>query len=211
MTPETEPQATEGKSKKTFSALTMEEAIRLVPAEDLLPWNLTTSPRSPSAFLLDTLRRLESFELFSSEAAKVMLTDVLLAEIVPNYPDLKVWKSAPHDSPTVSGVADYLIAPKRAYMKSPLLCAIEAKKDDFEKGQIQCVAEMAVCQQNNRRDGREIDVYGIVSNGQGWVFYRLTQSREVFVSGLFTTNDLPALLGALDFVCAASAANVSPT
>lgn len=201
---------TDGRGKRTFSALTMEEAIRLVPAEDLAPWGLDAPPRPPSEILLNTLHRLESFELFASEAAKVMLTDVILAEIVPDYPRLKVWKSAPLESPTVAGVADYLIAPKRAYIKTPLLCAIEAKKDDFEMGQIQCVAEMAVCQQNNRRDGHETEVYGIVSNGQGWVFYRLTRALEVLVSGLFTTNDLPKLLGALDHVCAACAANVPP-
>ena len=201
-------QALTGRAKRTFSALTMEEAIRLVPAEDLLPWDLTTPPRPPSAILINTLHRLESFELFSSEAAKVMLTDVILAEIVPEYPQLKVWKSAPLDSPLVSGVADYLIAPKRAYIKTPLLCAIEAQKDDFEQGQIQCVAEMAICQQNNRRDGQDTEAYGIVSNGQGWVFYWLTRNQQVFVSGLFTTNDLPTLLGALDHVCAGCAANV---
>lgn len=113
-------QVSTGRAKRTFSALTMEEAIRLVPAEDLLSWDLTTPPRPPSTVLLDTLHRLESFELFSSEAAKVMLTDVILAEIVPEYLQLKVWKSAPLDSPTVSGVADYLIAPKRAYIKTTL-------------------------------------------------------------------------------------------
>ncbi len=57
---------------------------------------------------------------------------------------------------------------------------------------------MAVCQQSNIRDGHETEVYGIVSNGQGWVFYRLTRTPEVYVSGLFTMNHLPELLGALE-------------
>ena len=67
---------------------------------------------------------------------------------------------------------------------------------------------MAVCRENNRRDGHESDVYGIVSNGQVWVFYRLTLAPEVFVSGLYTVDELPKLLGVLDHVCAACAANV---
>ena len=107
-----------------------------------------------------------------------------------------------------SGVADYLIAPKRAYIKTPLLCAIEAKRDDFEKGQVQCIAEMAACRGNNVRDGHSIDSYGIVSNGQGWAFYKLTTQNEVLVSVLFSSGDLPKLLGVLDFVCAACAQNV---
>ena len=73
---------------------------------------------------------------------------------------------------------------------------------------MQCIAEMAACRDNNKRDGHTMTVYGIVSSGQVWVFYQLTTSNEVFVSGAFTTEDLPKLLGVLDFVCAACARNV---
>ena len=76
--------------KRTFPALTMGEAIRLVPAEDLTPWKQEMPPHPPSVILLDNLRRRESFELFASEAAKVMLIDTILAEIVPTYPRLNV-------------------------------------------------------------------------------------------------------------------------
>ncbi|GAB4460511.1 MAG: hypothetical protein OHK0029_24610 [Armatimonadaceae bacterium] len=67
---------------------------------------------------------------------------------------------------------------------------------------------MAICQQNNTRDGHETTIHGIVSNGQGWVFYRLTRTPEIFASGLFTTNDLPKLLGALDYICAECVTNI---
>lgn len=194
--------------KRSFSGLTLKEAMELIPAQDIAKWTLEATARPPSDVLLAILRRLDSFDLVGSEPAKVMLIDTLLGEIVPLYPQLKVWKGEALESGTVTGTADYLIAPRRAFVDKPLLCAIEAKRDDFEAGQIQCIAEMAVCQQNNSRSGLETDVYGIVSNGQGWVFYRLTQASEILVSGLFTTNDLPTLLGALDHVCAACAAYV---
>ena len=164
--------------------------------------------RAPSDILLANLQRLESFSLTTSEAAKVMLIDTLIAEIVPLYPRLKVWKGEPLEAGTVGGVADYLIAQDYGYVETPLLCAIEAKRDDFEQGETQCIAEMAVCQQNNARDGHDTEVHGIVSNGQGWVFYRLTRTPEVFVSGLFTMNRLPELLGAIDHVIAACADNI---
>ena len=45
-------------------------------------------------------------ELLSSEAARMMLIDTILAEIVPDYPRLKVWKAAPLITETVAGVAD---------------------------------------------------------------------------------------------------------
>ncbi len=194
--------------KRSFSGLTLKEAMELVPAQDVARWDIDAPERAPSDVLLAVLRRLDSFDLVGSEPAKVMLIDTLLGEIVPLYPQIKVWKGEPLEAGTVAGIADYLVAPRRAYVDTPLLCAIEAKRDDFEAGQTQCIAEMAACRQNNHRAGLDTEVYGIVSNGQGWVFYRLTQTPEVFVSGLFTANDLPKLLGALDHVCAVCAANV---
>ncbi len=180
----------------------------LIPAENLTPWKIDVGERAPSSVLQTNLSRMQSFMLSASEAAKLLLIDALLLEVVPDYPALQVWKAAPLKSDTVFGVADYLVTPKRAYLKTPLLCAIEAKRDDFDAGAVQCVAEMAACRDNNTRDGHRLDVYGIVSNGQGWVFYKLSSSNEVFVSGLFTTEDMPKLLGVLHFVCAACAQNV---
>ena len=194
--------------KFNFSGLTMKQAMALIPAQNLIRWPLVAPIKPPTPLLLEYLERMQAFELLTSEAAKISLIDPILLEILPNYPVLKVWKAEPLEAETVIGVADYLVAPKRAYMETPLLCAIEAKRDDFEKGQIQCVAEMAACRENNMGDGHTGDVHGIVSNGQGWVFYKLTYGGEVWVSGLFTTEDLPKLLGVLDLVCGACAQNV---
>ena len=147
----------------------------------------------------------------SSEAAKVMLIDTVLAEIVPLYSGLKVWKGEPLEAGLVGGVADYLIARDYGYVETPLLCAVEAKLDDFVQGEIQCIGEMTACRDNNIRDGHDLEVHGIVSNGQVWVFYRLTRTPEVWVSGFFTMNRLPELLGALDYVIAACADNIPRT
>lgn len=195
-------------ARRNFSGLTLKDAMELVPVRETTRWDLFAPDRLPSETLLTMLERFESFALTSSEAAKVMLIDVVLAEIISLYPQIKVWKEETLEIGEIGGVADYLIAPRRAYVETPLLCAIEAKRDDFYAGEIQCIAEMAVCQQNNSRDGHETEVYGIVSNGQVWVFYHLTRAPEVFVSGAFTMNRLPELLGALDHVIAACAANI---
>ena len=200
--------------KLNFSGLTLKQALQMVPTQNLSAWEINVPEKPPTDILHANLNRLQSFELFRSEAAKVMLIDTLLAEVVPNYPALKVWKAAPLEAEKVMGVADYLIAPKRAYVETPLLCAIEAKRDDFDMGEVQCIAgcpllgAMTACRDNNKRDGHTMDVYGIVSNGQGWVFYKLTTENEVFVSPLFSSGDLPKLLGVLNAVCAACAKNV---
>ena len=118
----------------------------------------------------------------NSELAKTLLIDALLWEIVPLHPNLKVWKAAPLETDTMAGTADYLITPKMAYITTPLLGVAEAKRDDFVRGRAQCVAEMVVCLQNNRQAGYAIDILGIVSNGQDWQFYKLTQDGKVFAT-----------------------------
>jgi len=196
------------KQKQNYSAMTLEEAMKLIGRDTLTAWQLNAPPHPPSDTLKEILRRLESFDLLSSEPAKMLLIDALFVEIVPLHPSLKVWKEAILNTDTLTGVADYVIAPKRAYMATPLLCVAEAKKDDFAKGRIQCLAEMAACRWNNQQRGQVIDVYGIVSNGQAWQFYKLCQAGDAFETGLYTTEFLPELLSALDYICTECAKNI---
>lgn len=184
------------------------------PQAGFQEWRIEAASRPPSAFLSEALERFDAFDLTNSEAVQVMLIDALLVETVPTYPNLRVWKAAPLESNTPAGVADYLIAPQRAYLETPLLCAVEAKRDDFEQGRAQCVATLGACRWNNQQTtngqaGHDTDVYGIVSNGQSWQFFRLSPSGAVTQPQTYTTGFLPELLGALDHVCAACAQNAS--
>lgn len=195
------------KQKQNYSSMTMEDAMTFIGTQNLTPWRLSATPRNQSDTLIEILRRLESFDLQASGSAKTMLIDALFVEIVPLHPKLKVWKEAILNTDSTTGVADYVIAPKRAYLATPLLCVAEAKKDDFAKGRIQCLAEMAACRWSNEQRGQSLDVYGIVSNGQAWQFYKLTVLREVFETGVYGIKDMPAVLGALDYVCNECAKN----
>ncbi len=190
-----------GKAKRKYSALTLRDAMQLIPAVEFTAWELNVPPRLPSELLPEILHRLEAFDLENSELAKTLLMDALFGEIVSNYPKLKIWKAAALETDTLTGVADYLITPRRAYLATPLLCVAEAKRDDFVQGRAQCVAEMTACFWNNLQEGYEREVFGIVSNGQGWQFYKLTPQKEVFETRLFAIGDLPELLGILDYVC----------
>lgn len=196
------------KQKQNYSAMTLEEAMGLIGRDTLTAWHLNAPPRPPSETLQEILRRLQYFDLRVSEPSKILLIDALLVEIIPQHQKLKVWKEATLNTDTTTGVADYVIAPNRAYLANPLLCVAEAKKDDFAKGQIQCLAEMAACRWSNQQRGLDIEVYGIVSNGQIWQFYKLALTGEIFETGSYTMEFLPELLGALDRICAECAKNV---
>ncbi len=194
--------------RRKFSAMKLYEVMQLIGQEILNDWQINAPPRPASDFLRENLRRMRVFDLESSEQAKILLIDALFAEIVNDYPKLKIWKAEALETDTLTGITDYLIAPYRAYAATPLLCVTEAKRDDFEKGRVQCLAEMYACQWNNRQHTVEIDVYGIVSNGQGWRFYRLTRSNEVYETIQYSIENLPGLLGALNAICAECAKNV---
>jgi len=196
------------KQKQNYSAMTLEAAMNLIAQDTLTAWEMNAPPRPPGETLKEILSRFDSFDLQSSESAKTLLIDALFVEIVPLHPNLKVWKEAVLNTDTTTGVADYVIAPKRAYMAIPLLCVAEAKKDDFAKGRIQCLAEMAACRWSNQQRGQTLDIYGIISNGQAWQFYKLSRTGEVFETDLYGIEDLNGVLGALDYVCAECAKNV---
>ena len=194
--------------KRNYSNMTLEEAMPLIGTAQFIKWNLDVPPRPPSDHLREDLRRMDVFDTVGTEAAKLLLVDTMLAEIVPNHARLKVWKGEALISPTLTGFADYLITPDYAYIKTPLLCAAEAKLDDFKRGRAQCVAELAACREKNVADGYDLDLFGFVSNGQFWQFYKLTIGREIYETSEYGINGLPELLGALDYICAECAKRV---
>ncbi len=137
------------KKKKNYSSLSLMDAMRLVPAEEFTPWDFAPAPRASSAFLPEAFRRLQGFDTETAEQAKTLIMDALVAEVVSEFPRLKVWKAAPLETDTLTGIAGYLITPRYAYVATPLLCVTEAKKGDSLQGQAQRVGEMLTCRENN--------------------------------------------------------------
>ena len=194
--------------KRNFSKMKIAEAMPLIGTADFTEWRIEAPLRPPSDILTANLQRLRSFDTLNTEAAKLLLVDTLLAEIVPHYARLKVWKGEALVSPTLTGFADYLITPRSAYVTTPLLCAAEAKKDNFTQGRAQCVAELAACREKNQAEGHDIDIFGFVSNGQTWLFYKFTTTGEIYETSEYGVNALPELLGALDYLCGECAKRV---
>lgn len=194
--------------KRNFSKMKIAEAMPLIGTNNFTDWRIEAPPRSPSNILTANLQRLRSFDTVNTEAAKLLLVDTILAEVVPDHAKLKVWKGEALVSATLTGFADYLITPRYAYVMTPLLCAAEAKKDNFTQGRAQCVAELAACREKNLADGYDIDLFGFVSNGQTWLFYKLTTAGEIFETSEYGVNALPELLGALDYICGECAKRV---
>lgn len=100
-----------------------------------------------------------------------------------------------------SGIPDYIIAKRsplgKNVMDMPMLVMIEAKKDDFDEGWGQCVAQMHLAQQLSNH---EFTIYGIVSNGDVWQFGHLENNVLTQNLNYLNVSDLQKLCNTLYFV-----------
>ena len=189
------------KEKRKFSSFTPQEAMRWLGLEQLTKWELNNTPLAPTPFFTERLNRLERhFDLVGSEGAKDMLIEAICEEVLEHHPHLRVWKETPLSSDKLAGYVDYLIGRQQRYVEIPLLCVVKAKKDKFEEGLGQCLVEMDACRWNNRQKGLDIDVYGIVTNGVTWVFYKSATTGETFETLPFSISSIESVMGALGYV-----------
>ncbi|NOT59866.1 MAG: hypothetical protein HOP19_06525 [Acidobacteria bacterium] len=197
------------KTKKNFSSFTTDEAFQELQLQALKKWKVESPSFQVSPFFAEHLRRLDSFDLTSSESAKELLIDAFCQEVLEQHPQLKIWKSATLQSDTLTGQVDYLVAPKMGYVTQPLLCVIEAKKDDFEAGQAQCLVEMKAARWKNEQAGKPIDIYGVVTNGGSWVFYKYAIDGQVYETLPYAIADQEKVLSLLSQVFAFCEANIT--
>jgi len=120
--------------KKKFSGFTEAEAFQALNIKHLHLWSIRFTPRKPTDFYQEKMRRLHKhFALSGTEEAKKLLIDAICEEAMEGFEHLKIWKAAKLESDTMTGYADYLIAPNYAYLDTPFLCIVEAKKDDMDR------------------------------------------------------------------------------
>ncbi|EGJ34175.1 MULTISPECIES: hypothetical protein [Moorena] len=176
----------------------------------------------PEIFLKDLEFYKETIDVFSSEASRSeIIISPLLRELYKKYYKIySFWiqKSIFYDQ-VLSGTPDYIFSTKselgKTVLEKPLLIIldavahggnpqdraaslIEAKKNDFQQGWGQCLAELVASQKINQDVQRP--VYGIVTDGNLWQFGRL--QRDIFTQNIenFTIDKLSRLYGALDYL-----------
>lgn len=184
--------------KKHFSSFNYTEAFKYLNVKNIENWVIEITPVKPSDFFAERLKRItEIFDLKSCEESKKLIIDAICEEALQGFKHLKIWKGAPLADQSNNGYADYLVAERKAYLESPFLCIVEAKKDDFEQGLAQCLVEMKACQYVNLQKQYLIDVFGIVTNGDTWQFYRLTIANQVYGTEAYSRGTMNILLGYL--------------
>jgi hypothetical protein len=101
----------------------------------------------------------------------------------------------------LTGECDFLISrsPQQMFLSSPIVVAVEAKRQDFEKGHVQCLAEMIAVRIFNEREGTPIErIYGTVTTGNIWQFLMLEGDKALIETVSFDIReDLERILGIL--------------
>jgi hypothetical protein len=170
----------------------------------------------PASFQAEFEFNRENIDVFTSEGSRTeLIITPILREVYKQYHDkYSFWIQKPlvyNDK--LNGTPDYIIATRSALGKTvlelPLVVANEAKKNDFEQGWGQCLAELIAAQKINSNVA--IPVHGIVTDGELWKFGKLV--GNTFVSNIesYTASNLARLFGAINFVFQSASSNVYRT
>jgi hypothetical protein len=127
----------------------------------------------------------------------------MLREIWKLYKmDLLLWSHQPlnYDA-NLCGIPDYMVAKRspmgKIFLEKPFLIIVEAKKDNFEEGWSQCIAEMIAAQKINQISA---PVFGIVSTGMIWEFGMLSANHFIKEIKIYTIQNLKLLFAALNYM-----------
>ena len=162
--------------------------------------------KNPSEQFLQELEFSRQYiDVFGSEGSRCeVIIFPILREVYKNYAEnYRLWvkKSIIYDE-TLSGTPDYLIATRSelgmTVVGTPLIILVEAKKNDFEQGWGQCLAELIAAQKIN--GDPDTPVCGIVTDGTLWQFGRLAGDAFIQNRTNFTLDNLPVLFGAVNSV-----------
>ncbi len=168
----------------------------------------------PRGFIDEFNFNKTNLDIYASEAARaeLIILPVLREVYKPYAAQAVLWVQKPINcDPALNGTPDYLLATRselgKTVLATPLLIVTEAKRNDFEQGWGQCLAELVASQKLN--GDPNLPVYGVVTDGRHWEIGRLLADAFTQNSEAYDVDDLPALFGALHFVFQAAVKNVT--
>lgn len=184
-------------SAGSYSAFKLEDVTETFDVEVRFVADLfvKVAEQKVSQRLLDELSRNIplAFSMGSEKAKSELLVMPVLLELYdisnPKFSFFSGLKFEVEPKLGLRGVCDFIISrsSNQAFLTAPVIALVEAKRDDFEKGLPQCVAEMIAAQIFNERKNQDIEtIYGVITNGSSWRFLRL-QGKLIEVN----TEDYP--------------------
>ena len=156
----------------------------------------------PPQYLEEYNFNQQHLDLYASEGSRseLIILPLLREAYKPHAQQYELWvqKGMAYDE-VLRGTPDYLLATRsnlgKTVLALPLVIVAEAKRNDFEEGWGQCLAELVAAQKLNQNNHRP--VYGVVTDGRRWEFGSLTESLFMKNSEGYSVEHISQLFGAL--------------
>ncbi len=180
--------------KQTLKKLDLEELdVALFPA---------LKEFAPSEWLLQTLSMAKRTPLTNEKSKSERIIAPILLEIALYY-ETQITLYSGEDltvdaSRDLSGECDFFFSkhPRKSVMQAPIITFVEAKDEDFEYGQAQCIAQMYGSQIFNEQEGKPTPfIYGCAVTAGEWKFLKLTKNQILIDTETYYLNELPKILG----------------
>ena len=190
----------------SYSNFTTKDLKRIFAVEEVFRHDLfeNVQPRAVSSWLTDFLNDNLSFAL--AQGTEKARSEFIIAPIfveLRRQADRKIsifsgWELNVDAERGLTGRCDFLVSnsPYQADMEAPIVVAVEAKQENFDKGTTQCIAEMIAARIFNEQEKNEVrDIYGIVTTGDAWRFLVLRGQRAEINPKLFSVADIEQVFG----------------
>jgi hypothetical protein len=165
------------------------------------------APRPISPWLQETLDRGMPLALVSEKArSEFIIVPILLTSRELSQNRVAIYSGQRLDVDATSGLTgecDFILSatPPLPVMQAPIICIVEAKKNDIESGLGQCAAQMLGAQRLNQQEGAGIEtVYGCVTTGEAWQFLRLNQTNLELDTERYYINEVGTILAVLQAI-----------
>ena len=159
-----------------------------------------------SSFLQETLQfNLPlALEINSEKARSELIVTPILVEIKKLLPErMSLFSGREFNvdpARGLSGYCDFLISrsPEQLVIESPVIALVEAKNDNIQSGLGQCMAETIAAQIFNQRQENDIQtIYGVVTTGSIWKFFKLEGTAIEIDTSEYFINNVAKIIGLL--------------
>lgn len=164
-------------------------------------------PVEPSSWLIETLKKGRKAGFSSEKSRSERLVNPVLLELSErNDNRFTIYSGEILDADSskgLNGECDFMLSHSGIieFVTAPIFCITEAKKQDLEKGIIQCAAQLVGAEVFNENENHPVDtIFGCSTTGVEWVFLKLSNNTITIDRNRYYITELPKLLGALQTV-----------
>ena len=167
----------------------------------------STQPIAPSAWLVETLALADQLGFGNEKSRSERLVSPVLTELARRNAHVFAIISGGYldvdPARGLNGECDFVLSFTRLqdFIKAPVFCITEAKKQDMEQGIIQCAAQLIGASRLNEREKKVPPVlYGCSTTGIEWRFLKFENQVFTLDEARYLISDPGKLLGVLQHI-----------